>query len=443
MKNSIKKMFQDPIVRFTRDEDGAVLLLALFLFIVSGMVGALALDYSRLVAARTQLQVSADLAAHAALYHREFESVQDAKTRAIEAVSYGMPESKFGEVLAPTDIHFGTWDYDEQEFTIDETSRKAVLVTSSRISDKLNSVESFLFRLVGRNEFDVVTQAVYTTYRPACLREGFVAEGIVDLQSNNSFVNGFCIHSNTHVSINQNNTFEPGTIVSMPDENDIDLPNSGFDKNAGLEEALRSAKIRLRIVNRIEDLIDGLATSDPFYTPSYIVDATPVYVNGKNNMDETDFVVGRINILNCGGNPKATLSPSAPLTSLVIVTNCNVQFSQGTHLEDVVIATTSTSSRSFSAPSSLFVGLDDDCAEGGGAQLVTMGGMNFASNLHLFGGQLLAVEDIEFSANANGVEGASMVSGATISGTSNMSMGFCNGSGMEDNFEADYFRMAA
>ena len=58
------------------------------------------------------------------------------------------------------------------------------------------------------------------------------------------------------------------------------------------------------------------------------------------------------------------------------------------------------------------------------------------------GSQLLALGDIEFTANADGIEGASFIAGGTISGTSNMIMGFCNHAGMERNFEAEYFRLA-
>jgi hypothetical protein len=58
----------------------------------------------------------------------------------------------------------------------------------------------------------------------------------------------------------------------------------------------------------------------------------------------------------------------------------------------------------------------------------------------MFGGQILAKQNITFTANANGIQGAAMVAGGTISGTSNMSMGFC-GSGMEHNFHAAYFKL--
>jgi len=425
---------------FAKDESGAVTVLGLFMFIIMAMVGATALDYSNLVAARTQLQVAADLAAHGALYNRETNDAATAKSKAIELATYGMPNSRFADVLDVDNIAFGTWDYDTRIFTRDASSRSAVMVTTSRLAEKLNSVESYLFKLVGIDDFDVATAAVFTTYRPACFREGFVADGVVDIQSNNNYSKGFCIHSNTYVSVNQNNTYEAGTVVSMPDENQIDLPASGFDKNAGLEDALRSAAYRLRIVNRIDALITGLSTADPLYTPDYIKSPTPIYLSGKK-LDETDFTKGRIHLLTCSGG-RATISAASPIREVVLVTNCEIKFGQGTVLEDVVMATSNTGLKSFNAPAALQIGRDDNCATSGGAQLVTKGGMNFAADLSVYGGQLIAEKDIEFSANADGVEGASFISGTTISGTSNMNMGFCNGSGMEDNFEADYFRLA-
>ncbi len=86
-----------------------------------------------------------------------------------------------------------------------------------------------MLRFVGFDVFNVSVESVYTTYYPPCFNEGFVAQEVVDIQSNNSYTDGFCIHSNTHVSLNQNNFFEPGTVVSMPSLDDLDMPTSGFE----------------------------------------------------------------------------------------------------------------------------------------------------------------------------------------------------------------------
>ena len=72
---------------------------------------------------------------------------------------------------------------------------------------------------------------------------------------------------------------------------------------------------------------------------------------------------------------------------------------------------------------------------------MTLGGFSAAAGLSVFGGQILAIGDIEFAAQANGVEGASFISYNRIDSTSNMDFGFCKGRGMENAWKADYFRM--
>jgi len=147
-----------------------------------------------------------------------------------------------------------------------------------------------------------------------------------------------------------------------------------------------------------------------------------------------------VNVVSCGNSGKLSIN-GAVISEVVIVTTCEVSLANNLVVYDANIATTNTSAKSINSPSGLVVGQDDGSADVGGAQLLTLGGMNFAADLHVFGSQLIAVGDIEFAANANGVEGASMIAGGMLSGTSNMTMGFC-GSGMEDNFEASYFRLA-
>ncbi|MEZ5722095.1 MAG: hypothetical protein R3D59_10870 [Paracoccaceae bacterium] len=126
----------------------------------------------------------------------------------------------------------------------------------------------------------------------------------------------------------------------------------------------------------------------------------------------------------------------------MIWTNCEMKFGEGVILRNTVIVNESTSDKSFNTASGLQIGDDDDCATGGGAQLVTRGGVSIPAQLSMFGGQILAAGDISFEAEADGIQGASIVSGGRIEGSSGATMGFCNGAGMENNFEAEYFRLA-
>ena len=255
---------------FRSDEEGGMTIFGLYIFATMAIISGIAIDVSNLIAARSQLQIVADAAAHAALYNRDTMDADEAKNAALTIVADMMPAAKFGDVLTANDIVFGHWDYASSEFEVDPDGTESVMVRASRLAENDNSVAALLTQFIGRSEWNVAVNAVYTTYSPTCFREGFVAEGVVDIQSNNGFSNGFCIHSNSYVSMNNNNFFEPGTIVSMPDSSLIDLPNSGWEKNEGLAAALREGAYRLRIVNKLPQIIDNLRNNMVDVRPDYI-----------------------------------------------------------------------------------------------------------------------------------------------------------------------------
>ena len=416
-------------------------ILGLFLFIACCVIGGLALDVANAYMARTQMQATADAAAHAALYVRDDQDAATAKTAALDVANTMMPSGAFGNVLDANRIRFGTWDAATRVFTFDPNSDDAVFVDTHRLDAQNNAVGTYFLSFVGMGHFDVRRGSVYETYRPLCLKEGMVGEGIVDAQSNNDYVNGFCIHSNTHVEFNSNNTFDDTVSVTMPYEEDLVIPSSGFDSNSGLKPALGSQSYQLRILNDVPDIIDDLRVGGAEYTPSYIT--SPMIVPlGSLNVDDTDFTPGSVHTADCFGGQKLFIKDAATLHDVVLVTNCKVQFGADAILENVIIATTNTDKRSLNAASTLTLGRDDNCATGGGVQLLTYGGVDFAADLHMYGSQILALGDIAFAANATGIQGASFVAGGEIDGTSNAIMGTC-GTGMEGNFEAEYFRMAS
>lgn len=425
---------------FVRSESGAASVLSLFLIFGLVMIAGFAIDVQNLMTARTKLQASVDSAAHAALLSRETMSREQAAQVAVNVANANMPPARFGAAVTVDDVIFGNWDPVSQTFTPNINSRSAVMVTASRLEDRENPIPTFLLGLVGLDQWQLVQSSVFTTYYPTCLREGFVANGVVDLQSNNNYTNGFCIHSNSYVSLNSNNTFEPGTVVSMSDLDDLELPNSGYKTNVGLEQALREGSWNIRIVSRIAPLITKLEALDPTVTPKYISGTFRTLPD--NRVSDAELLDGFAYRFTCGsgGNQTLTFENGVPIRKNLIVTNCKISYGSGVTIEDAVIVSKSTANDSQNSSSGLVLGKDDQCAPGGGVQLVTLGGMKFTSDLHIYGSQLLAVGNIEFSANANGVEGAAMVAGGVISGTSNMNMGFC-GTGMENNFQASYFKL--
>ncbi len=424
---------------FVNGEGGGTTAFGLFILAASLLVGGYAVDVGSVMTARTQLQIAADTAAHAAILTRETKSEGDSIAAARDIALANMPASLFGTVLRDADVKFGQFDPTTGSFIQVAGARDAVWVETRQQADNGNPISTYLLKLVGFTEWNITTQSVFVTYHPTCLREGFVAEKVVDLQSNNSYVNGFCIHSNSYVSLNSNNFFEPGTVVSMPDKNDIELPNSGFKTNIGLQEALHSGSWNIRIVSRIDELIADLAVYGSRQMPEYINSGIAVTLANRN-VGQEHLIPGRLHRFTCSGGAALTIKQNVIMDRVVMLTNCKVKFEQGVVLTDAVVATTDTSAQSVTSAASLQVGRNDNCAVGGGAQIVTLGSMSFPSDLQIYGGQLLAVQNIEFSANANGIQGAAVVAGGLISGTSNMEMGFC-GTGMENNFHAEYFKL--
>ncbi|WP_424941484.1 TadE/TadG family type IV pilus assembly protein [Aliiroseovarius sp. S253] len=433
------------IWQFTKNDEGAITIFGMFLFAAIVLVGGLAIDMHNLMNARTQLQVSADMTAHAALYRRDFESDPDkAKAQALALVEATMPSAEYGKVIQASDITFGKYDRDTETFTPNANSKAAVHVYSTRLNSKSNPVSTFVLRILGFVNYDMTVQSVFTTFRPTCFLEGFVSEGRIDIQSNNGFKNGFCLHSNDYVSLNSNNTFETGTIVSMPDTDDLDLPRSGWKTNDGLDAALREGAYRLRTVNKLPAYIQGLRDRVPEYLPDNIHTLDPVeYLTLKNSdkLTMADLTPNRVHVVGCGKNGVLTINEATAISDVVIVTDCTIKFGQALRIENSIIATTHTDPKSMNSSSSLTLGKNDGCAEGGGSVLLTLGGIQFTSKINIYGSRMIAAGNIEFSANADGIEGASLVAGGEISGTSNMNMGFC-GTGMPNLFEAEYFRLA-
>ena len=419
-------------------DKGDATVFSLFLILTGAMVGSFAVDTSNVMSERTRLQIATDSSAQAALVTREFHSETDSIQAAVDRSQVNLPPSVFGHPLDPRNVVFGTWDETSRVFTAQPGSKTAVQVTMFRDKAYNNSVSTFLMGLSGIDNLSLATRAVFEVYFPQCLNQGFVSTGVVDLQSNNSYFKGFCIHSQQYVSVNSGNYWEQGTVVSMPDISNLQLPASGFSTNIGLKQALQNQSFNIRILKQIPLIIAGLTDPTSEYFQPYITNPTPITLSHLHKIDNTVVSPGNIYVWDCSDNSQ--ISAGTILQNVVIIANCKVNLGNGVQVENSVLANTSTASDSFSAPSSFQLGANDSCAAGGGAQIVTLGGFSDASSLAIYGSQIVAQGPISFAALANGIQGASLISGTSISGTSLMNMSVCPPSGMNE-FRAEYFRL--
>jgi len=447
------------IAKFFRREDGGITALSLQMVIGTLVLGGLAIDFANGQATKTQLLLTADAAAQAALVTREWDTSSgyaDSKAMAIKIAMLNMPPSKYGTVLQDKDILFGDWDADKDLFTPDPDSKDAVYVRTRRESILGNGLVTYMMGTTRAGDLDVNAGSVFETYYPTCFREGVVAQDVAEMQSNSEYKPGFCIHSQTYVSVNSNNTFDPGTVVSMPDVADISLPSSGYDSNTGLKPALRSGAYNLKILKRLQDIYNGIMVTpndpqigvmskDSPYYRDYITSSNIVTVKaqGATTLDPSKFLTGRIHYMECKNDKShKQIGAGFTLDNMILVTDCRLQFGSGAEIQNSVIFTINTDPKSLYAASDFVIGKDDNCSAGGGVQMVTYGGIDFAAQVSIYGSQVLALGDIALTANADGIEGASIVAGGRADITSNGAFGFCGGAGMENNYEAAYFRMA-
>lgn len=427
------------LTRFARSQKGGMTYLGLSLITCSMLMGSYAVDVNNLEQQRTLMQATADSVAHDALVTRELGTISAAKTAGLTRADAMMPPDAYGTILTASDIVFGTWDRDTRTFTPSANSRNAVQVTARRTSANDNGIATYLFRLVGLDNFDVVVRSTFAIYQPFCLREGFVAENVVDVQSNNTYLRRFCIHANGYVKLSSNNLFDAGTVVSMPDLDLLELPRSGFDTNVGLADALKEGSMNIRILKRISRIISSIDETDSRYYPNFITNSVPITIS-KKTISAADITPGRIHYWNCAGGAGGTISNNSVISNALIIADCDIKFQNGVAIEGAILATTSTAAKSINYSEGFRLGKNDGCAPGGGGRIVTLGGFEGSAKLQIYGSQILAAGSVSFAAQANGIEGASIISGGNISGTSNMSMSYC-GTGMEDVFTADYFQM--
>lgn len=425
------------------NEEGGITVLSLFLFIVMLMAAGFAIDVNNAVQARTQLQGAADAAGHAALYTRYKDPVEaNAIAKGVAIAEANMPTSIYGSVLATADIEFGDWDAKNREF-LPGVGATAVRVTTRRSGG--DGVSTFLLKLIGVDAFDLNTVSVWDYDEGWCPRgEGYFAVGRVDIQSNNHYKDGFCVHSEKHVEFNQGSIFDQGVVVSMPDENDIVLPQSGMDQNTGLWEALDSINYNLTtFFNELETLANEFLDPTSGVQPSYITDMTPPPTTPKkwkSNVTAADIVPHAVNYMDCL-NKTLTFDNDAIIANAVIVTPCEVKFSSGAALENATLVVLDKSSKSVSAPAGMRIGSSTYCNDGqGGATLITLGDFSVAAGLEVYGGNVIAAGNLSGTSNANGLAGINFMAGSELDVTANGDMGFCN-FGPPQPFDIPVFKM--
>ena len=432
-----------PVTRFLADQRGAGTIMGLLWFMLLVGITGMAVDVTDGFRNRTMLQATADAAALAGAI-----DLPDQAAVVATAVTYAaenMGAEINGSVLDPADVRIGLWDGATRSLDIGAALPDSVMVTVRRSEANNNPVPVNFLRIVGLTNWNVQARAVAQRFIPECLKDGLVARGIVDISSNNGFVNQICVHGQQGVHMQNHNFFELGVTVSMPDpSSQLTIPAVGMESNPGLPEALRENILDPRMVNHIDEIIADMLTMQSYVMPAYIDTALPVLVVDEK-FKLANAQPGRIYHVVCKPNKNTLIAANSILTEVVIVAECEIKINAGATITSAVLASRSGGNGNISkanvgVAANVQLGLPDNCAEGGGVQIFSNATIHTASSTKIDGVQMVAKGDIELGARSAGINGISAQAGGNITLTSNNQFGLCSG-GAPNLFTVKYYRL--
>jgi hypothetical protein len=423
----------------------------------------LAVDVTDGFRSQTMLQATADASALAAVI-----DLPDEATVVATAVAYSitnMATEDYGTVLIEADVEIGSWDASTHIFTVGTALPDAVRVRTRRSFENENAAPVNFLRIVGLMNWNVTTYAIAQRFIPECLlNDGLVARGIVDVSSNNDFVNEICIHGQQGVMESQHNYHELGVTVSTPDMyNDIVVPAGRYESNPGLPEAMREMSLDPRMVNHVDEIMLDMLAMESYVTPDYIGTSSTslpsVEVKDKN-WDFSDATAGNVYHIQCSPMQQVGIPQGAVLTGMVIVSDCQIGVGANVIMSDVVLASLSggnpggtddngnaggnganpldNANISFSA--NVDLGVADNCQPGGGVQIFSNASVHFSSSTAYNGVQIVVAGDVDLGAQEKGINGINVQAGGDITMTSNNMFGICSG-GAPNLLTVNYYRL--
>jgi hypothetical protein len=461
------------------------------------LFGGVAVDSSNAWRMRAELQATADAAAHAGVIEL-IDGAEAARTAAIGMALKNMDYSQNGDVLVQSDVLVGKWNgatfeelADSDVFEINAAGEpvlvaNAVLARTRRDQINANQVPAYFLRLMGMQGWDVNALAIAQRYFPECLEgSAIVAAKIVDVQSNNKFHPGICVHAQDYVNVNGGggpskdefgNVWETGVHVTMPSLDKfydkygaIGNQQEHLDThNGGLEPSLGEEWFYPKIVDSIGSFLTNYttATDESVKTwPDYIAktvtnpDGTTTALSGSeliknikaNEWDIANYEEGFIYNVDCGGVNKlfklGVTDTTAPLQNVVVVANCNIKIGSKGLVKNAVIGSTAGDNGAKTDNSIIDIGagttLGDstNCSNPGSVKLLSTASVSGPANTNYKGVQILAKGNVHIAAQADAKVEINVQAGGNIDFTSGNEFGEVCLVSDDDLLRVSYYRL--
>ena len=278
----------------------------LVLFVLIG-VSALAIDMGYAYWVRTNLQAAASAAALSgvpSIQDNDEDGLDDTGEYRRMAVAYGyrnMPLAEHGQIVEAacgvynlgsgsvsgdsecTDIKVGNWEpstrtftaWDDGGFSPGTMALDAVRVLAHRSQANGNALNLFLAPAVGLTQQEINVSAVaWADSSPLdCYQSGIIANGMVDMDSDNTYIGAICLYGEQGVKVSSNNCFQGpyescGEVPQDPGVQVMTPPPPNWDEqggpNPGFDEAKEEGEQDPVLAGQVADFIDAVADGFPF-----------------------------------------------------------------------------------------------------------------------------------------------------------------------------------
>ena len=209
--------------RFRTQEEGGITAFGIIAISLMLLIMGVAIDVANVYRHQAQLQIVADAAARGGLVALARGEDAAAVRRATEAmIERNLPESRYGQLVTDPATELQILHYDTTTGKLGEadadTPANAVLVRLQRSEAVDNPLPTFVMGMAGHRAWSlaVTSVAVLVPTQRCGNAEGIVARGGLDLGVSPEFGAGFCLHSQTAITLPAGTRSAGSLRISLP-----------------------------------------------------------------------------------------------------------------------------------------------------------------------------------------------------------------------------------
>lgn len=426
-------MLRVRVDRFLSDEDGGYTVWGLTWFILYVGIGGLAVDITDAFRNQSMLQATADSAALAGIMSPLGDEAE-VDTWATAYAEFNMMSSVHGEVVTPTEVQIGTWNFTTRTFSAGGTNPNAVRAVARRDSTNSNPLATNFLRIIGLQSWNVNAEGIAAKGIDECLNNGIIAGGALDVKTHAHFYGEICLIGHEKFWFRQNDTtFEDGVYIGAgcyeadkkcigpgnQVNNNEDFQDAFDMENGGNYEDPILPSNAMRVADYIE-AVRSLPTYDNFEAFEAAMDLADPFIDysgydylaneaGLTDGQSVSALPGTlaqhtVYSLDCPNN--GYVLPEGVYDHVAIIADCPISFAtNGDYtITNSLLATTYSSNGRNSIHGSANIDLGT-AGCGGGNEMYALGDVDFASDGQFANLRILVDGDVHFAASSDSPNG--------------------------------------